>query len=283
MKTRILSIATLALLIMSMVSCDSGVITREPSPETNPSSNKVYFANQSSNLTLSIEADSFAVVIARKVFASALTVDLGYSTLNSDLFTGPKSVTFPAGDSTVTFYIKVGDVELVKQYRLLISVTNADQIDAYTISDQYPTISFNILKEDFIPYAEGTYSSEFFESSWPLVLEHSEATSTYRFSDCWLLADASLVINPGYDVTFKWAGDTIVTVLGGSYKPKAVVYKPAFSTGHVDADYGMVWAIFNGVNVYNPTTKTFTFPITWRVTAGSFGKATDTFEITTVL
>ena len=88
---------------------------------------------------------------------------------------------------------------------------------------------------------------------------------------------------PDYDVTFKWAGDTIVTVLGGVFKPGTVAYTPALQTGYISAKYGMYWAVFNGVNVYNVTTKTFTFPITWMVTAGSFGVKTDKYQITTVL
>lgn len=279
MKTKIVSITTLMLLIMFMVSCD-GEVTRDPSPETSPTSNKVYFAKQNSNLTLAIDADSFGVVIARKVFAEALTVDLNYSATNAGLFEGPKSVTFPAGDSTLTFYVKVGDVELIKPYMITISVSNANQIDAYSITDVYPTISLNVMKEDFLPYAEGTYTSEFFEGSWPMTLEHSEATSMYRFSDCWLPADGVLA---GYDVTFKWSGDAAVTVVGGVFKPKAVAYKPAFQTGSIDDTYGMIWAVFNGANAYDVTTKTFTFPISWRVTAGGFGVYVDTYEITTVL
>jgi len=281
MKTKIVSITTLVLLIMFMVSCDDGIPTRDPSPETSPTSNKVYFAKQNTKLTLPISADSFGVIIARKVFANALTVDLNYSTINSGLFTGPKSVTFPAGDSTLTFYIKVGDVELVKQYMIEISVSNANQIDAYSISDVYPTISLNVLKEDFIPYAEGTYTSDFFGGSWPLTLEHSVATSTYRLKDCWLPGDPTTL--PGYNVTFKWTGDTIVTVIGGVFKPLATAYKPALQTGYSDAKYGMYWAVFNGKNVYGVVTKTFTFPISWRVTAGGFGVYADTYEITTVL
>lgn len=279
MKTKIVSITTLMLLIMFIVSCDE-VITRDPSPETSPTSNKVYFAKQNSLVTLSIDADSFGVIIARKVYAEALTVDLDYSVTNAGLFTGPKSVTFPAGDSTLTFFIKVGDVELVKKYMIEISVSNANQIDAYSISDVFPTISLNVLKEDFIPYAEGTYTSAFFGGSWPLTLEHSAATTTYRLKDCWFPGD---VVLPGYNVTFKWAGDTIVTVLGGVFKPGSVAYTPALQTGYMDPNYGMVWAIFNGVNVYKATTTTFTFPITWRVTAGSYGKYSDRYLITTVL
>ncbi len=281
MKTKIVSITTLMLLIMFMVSCNNEVITRDPSPVTSPTSNKVYFAKQNTKLTLSITTDSFAVVIARKVFAEALTVDLKYSVTNSGLFTGPKSVTFPAGDSTLTFLIRVGDVELVKQYSIQIFVSNDNQIDAYSITDVYPTVSFSVLKEDFIPYAEGTYTSAFFGSNWPLVLEHSVATATYRLKDCWVPGDATT--KPGYNVTFKWTGDTIVTVVGGVFKPAATTYKPSLQTGYVDADYGMVWACFVGVNTYKVSTKTFTFPITWRVTAGSFGKYTDTYTMTTVL
>ncbi|MDR3188388.1 MAG: hypothetical protein LBT94_04280, partial [Prevotellaceae bacterium] len=125
-----------------------------------------------------------------------------------------------------------------------------------------------IVKEDFAPYAEGTYTSEFFEDTWPVTLEYSPATEQYRISDCWV---------SGYDVLFKWEG-TEVTIQGTPNSTGAYIYLP---TGYVYGDYGMISAYYSqgDINYYNKETKTFTFPITWQVAAGSFGAYLDTFTI----
>jgi len=55
-----------------------------------------------------------------------------------------------------------------------------------------------------------------------------------------------------------------------------------FKTGYVHPSYGMVSAYF-GTCTYNTSTKKFTFPITWRVSAGSFGLYPDYYQIQTLL
>lgn len=266
-------LAALSFVLMILVSC-SEEITREPSPEFNTSSNKVYFPKQESKLIVPISAETIDVQIARKVVKDALTVGLKYSNTYADFFKGPETVTFAAGDSLASIKITLGSIELMKEYLFSISVADVNQTDPYTVSDVYPVIAMNVLKEDFAPYAEGKFTSGFFEDSWDQILEYSPATKLYRLSDLWVA---------GYDVKFSWDGTAAVTPVGGTFKPASTAYKPAFQTGYVHSKYGMVWAIFNGANTYDATTKTFSFPITWRVTAGSFGVYTETYTITKLL
>lgn len=266
-------LAALSFVLMILVSC-SEEITREPSPEFNPSSNKVYFPKQESKVIVPINAETIDVQIARKVVKDALTIDLKYSNTYADFFKGPETVTFAAGDSLASIKITLGSIELMKEYLFSISIADVNQTDPYTVSDVYPVIAMNVLKEDFAPYAEGTYTSAFFEASWDQILEYSPATKLYRFSDVWEV---------GYGFKFSWDGTADVKVSGGTFKPGTTAYKPAVKTGYVDSRYGMVWAVFNGTNAFDATTKTFTFPIAWRVTAGGFGVYADSYTITKLL
>lgn len=125
--------------------------------------------------------------------------------------------------------------------------------------------------KDWRNFASGTFVSSFFEESSTKVLQHSKPLNRYRLIDLYAT---------GYNMEFEWDGGSKVTVLGSIYKPGVTSYKPAVETGYIDSTYGMIWAIFNGANTYDDATKVFTFPITWRVTAGNFGTYTDTYTIT---
>lgn len=240
-------------------------------PAPNPASNGVYFPEQPTSITLGVTQDTIEVIIARKVASSALTVRLSHSDAYNGFFSAPSSVTFAAGETLKTIKITVGEVEFIKSYLFSLSVDDPDQIDnPYAVGAALPTLSLSVIKEDFVPYAEGTFTSEFFEDEWPMTLEYSEATNQYRLSDLWV---------EGYDVLFTWDGSDKVSVKGGVFKPASTSYFPAVATGYVDPTYGMVWAIFNGENTYDADSKTFTFPITWRVTAGSFGVYSEYFSI----
>lgn len=248
-------------------------IVRDPSPIANPNSTNVYFSvTNNVNPVLALEQDSFLVIIIRENDAAAQEVALTAENVYGDIFTIPSKVSFAAGQDSVAIKVTVKDMELMKKYKLAISVDQA-QTNPYTAQPVYPRIDLNVLKEDFAPFAEGTYTSEFFEDAWPLTLEYSPATKIYRFKDCWM---------PGYDVTFKWdeaAKPGEVNIIGTSTSAKDFVF---LQTGYVDSRYGMISAYYPTANknYYDSTTKTFTFPITWRVTAGSFGVYADKYAIT---
>ncbi len=278
MKTTKIALTALASLSLLFVACNDEV-TYEPAPTPNPTSNKVYFPQQATKVTLGVTEDTVEVLIARKVATEALTVKLNVSETYEGVFKAPSSVTFAAGDTLESIFVKVGEVEFIKNYTFSLTIADQSQIEnPYIQGASLPTITCNVIREDFKPYANGTFSSEFFGNAEPAtkdaVLEYSGATNQYRISDCWV---------EGYDVLFTWDGGASVTVKGGVFKPGSTAYTPAVQTGWVEGDYGMVWAIFNGNNTYDEATKTFTFPITWRVTEGSFGVYTEQYTIVSIV
>jgi hypothetical protein len=253
------------------VACDDEDIVRNPSPEANPNSNRVYFPEQTSEqLVLGIADTSAPITIAREVSDKALTVTL--TIVGNEAFSIPQTVSFDAGDSDTTFTLSVGEIELMKNYLVILKIdeSQTNPYDSLYNVTKFSTLSLNILKEDFVPYADGTYASEFFEESWPATLEYSPATELYRFSDCWM---------PGYDVLFKWKG-TEVSIQGTLNSSGTHIYLP---TGYEHPSYGMISAYYSqeNINYYDEATKTFTFPITWIVSAGQFGAYNDTFTIET--
>ncbi len=255
-------IAALALVIVSflVVSCEEQAV-REPSPEANPSSNKVYFPDQSGKVVLGIDAKSFTVPVSREIDKDALTVSLKTTGYNG--FTIPKQVSFAAGSKDATIEIAVGDVELMKNYLLTIEVEH-NQTNPYdTLYNKTKTsiAAINVLKEDFAPYAEGKFTSAMFGASWDMILEFSPATKTYRLSD---------LIEEGYDYLFTVAENGVIT-----QSPKTAV-----QTGYMHPTYGMISYQLQDGSAYDAATDTYTFLLKYTVAAGSFGVKTEKLQIT---
>lgn len=255
MKTKI-TFLLLAVATLFVTACSEDDVNRDPSPLANPNSSNVYFLeSNNSSVIIPIDASEVEVFIARKKADAAQDVKLLLEdSYEGSLFTIPSSVSFGAGEDTVSFKISIGNVELMRDYHIAISV-DFEQTNPYDNQSLYSRIEMNIKKEDFAPYAEGTYTCDFFEDSWAQILEYSPSTETYRFKGLWF---------PNYDVTFKWEGEN-VTMLGNVSGDFVVI-----PTGYFHSTYGAVSAYF-GACTYNAATKTFDFPINWRVSAGSFG------------
>ena len=236
-------------------------VERELSPEQNPNSTNVYFSKDNvSAVVLPLESTSFDVIVSREVSASEQTVSLSAENVRSDLFSIPESVTFAAGESQKSISVEVNeDIVLMESYHLAI-VIDQEQTKPYVQQDVYPRIELTVTKEDFAPYADGTYTSVFFENSTEATLQYSPATSQYRFKDCW---------ETGYNYIFKVAEDGTITQV-----PETT------ETGVVDSKYGMISATAQSGSSFDSATNTYTFVIKWTVSAGSFGVYNDTFEIT---
>lgn len=260
--------------VLLMATACEDEITRDPSPESNAMSANVYFASTNkASIVIGVEATNFDITIAREKTTAAQTVKLKTESSFGDMFTVPESVTFAAGEAQKVITITCGEMELMTSYHFSIEI-DGNETKPYVAQTVYPRMEVNVLKEDFEPYANGLYWNLFFAPgddyiSWPLTLEYSAISTTYRLKDTWGYA--------GYGITFKWDGGSSVTMGGtvsGSYKVN--------KTGYVHSKYGMVSAYF-GACTYNSATKEFTFPIDWRVAAGSFGPYTDYYEIKTLL
>ncbi len=271
-KSRFSILLALLSVLLFTTSCEDK-FSQEPAPAYNTNSANVYFSStNSSSIVLGLEATSFDIVVKREKTTSAQTVKLTPENSNGEIFTIPTEVSFAVGESQKNVTITVADMELMKSYHLAIQIDGNDT-KPYVAQTVYPRIEINVLKEDFAPYANGTYSDYFFAPGddyidWPITLEYSPMTTTYRLKDVWV---------EGYNVTFKWDKAANVTMIGttsGAYK--------VIPTGYVHPTYGMVSAYY-GACSYNTNTKKFTFPITWRVSAGSFGTFADYYTITNLL
>ncbi len=264
-------LALLSVVLVATTSCEDKFV-QEPAPVTNPNSANVYFAStNASSVVLGLSATNFNVVVKREKTTSAQTVKLTTEDSNGGIFTVPSEISFAVGESQKNLTITVADMVLMKSYHLAIAI-DGQETKPYNAQTVFPRIELNVLKEDFAPYANGTFTDSFelySYTTWPLTLEYSPMTKVYRLKACWGFT--------GYDLTFTWDKASAIGIIGttsGAYK--------VVKTGYVDSTYGMISAYF-GACTYNATTKTFTFPITWRVAAGSFGTYPDYYTITTVL
>lgn len=160
--------------------------------------------------------------------------------------------------------VKVNDIS---------GASNADVIltnlkGVYTItavavgSGSMTSSDISFMGLDLQPYAEGTYYSDFFGSSWSATLLYDANLKVGRFKDCWM---------EGYDVTFSWDGSSTVVVNNGG----------KFETGYVHSKYGMV-SVTPVTTAYDVASKTFTFSYKWTVSLGSFGTYDDTYTITSL-
>ena len=258
---------------MFTISSCKDEIVRDPSPIANPNSTNVYFSvKNSTSPVLALKQDTFKVMVIRKIKTTVQEVAITSENVYGDKFSIPDKVVFPAGKDSVLINIVVKNLELMKKYKLALQI-DPEQTNPYVIQKVYPRLEFNLTKEDYASYAEGTYTSDFFGGDWPQTLEYSPSTKLYRFKDLWAT---------GYNVTFKWdeaAAPGVVNIQGTSTSAKDYIY---LQTGSVDPTYGMVTANYPTANLkyYNSTTKTFTFPIKWTVSAGSFGIDADIYVIT---
>lgn len=138
------------------------------------------------------------------------------------------------------------------------------QIDSTTTVNLNEVKSIDYVIEDYAPFAKGTYTSWFFNSSVDATLEYSPSKDLYRFKDCWVA---------GYDVTFKFDRETLAITMTST----------AYASGYVHPSYGMVMAtVYNkgALNQYDPEAGVFYFVYQWTVDAGSFGAGYDTFQVT---
>lgn len=262
MKTIINKIAIILLSAVSLVvfSCKEEIV-RDPSPITNDKSTNVYFAaNNVSNPTLPKDAKSYEISIEREKVDQSQTVALTTESVYDDLFEVPTTVTFAQGEKTKKISILVKDIELMKRYHFTI-IIDPEQSKPYSNQNVYSRLELNILKEDFAPYAEGEYTSTFFEITKNTVLQYSPSTKVYRFKDCWA---------KGYDYKFSVAEDGKITQIPAKT-----------ATGVVNENYGMISATADPKqSKFDSATNTYKFVIKWTVSAGSFGVENDKFVVT---
>lgn len=203
-------ILLMALAAAAFAACEKPV-AYEPGAPMDLDAPNVYFSNDNAiDYLLPSDVNTIEVEICREDAADALTLPLTASCGADGAFVVPETVEFASGEKSVVITVSTGEkFEMFKEYVLTLSVPE-EYTHAYKPQDVSPQLMITVLQEDYVPYANGTYRSEFFEAkagwpSWDQVLEYSAITDTYRFSDLW---------RPGTFMTFKWDKAETVTVSG---------------------------------------------------------------------
>lgn len=257
-----------AMFCMSACSDDEDYV-----PGKQAGSENVYFSNDEGSVALDLSENKFTFEVSRENGTGELTVPLEILQ-KPDFFTVPTSVTFAAGETQKTLEVTIGEgMENFVEYALRIRIPEK-YTQPYKDDAETPLLNMTILKEDFAPWAEGTFTDNIlFEQSWDQTLEYSPIKDMYRLPN---------LIAAGTHFYFKWDGTDA--------KDQKIYFCNAngeevssFNSGYVHASYGMIVAyVLNEDNWmgYNSEDKTFYFPLEFKVSAGSFGSSYETFTIT---
>lgn len=262
MKKNILFIAAAAILTFAACEKEPVYVPGNPTGDND----NVYFSEMNAgSVVLAADANQFTVLVSREDSTSALSVPVDAWASVPELFTFPASVEFAAGQSTAEYVVTTASgIEMFKDYAVRLSVSD-EYTHAYDSLDVYPRYAATVVKEDYVPYAEGMYFDLFFTGQgWPITLEYSAILDMYRLADVW----APLGTGSTTDLTFSWDGAETVKMSADSY-----------STGVSYGNYGNVTVVSNDEYygtipagwVSESAVEGFIFDFKWTVSAGSFG------------
>ena len=230
---------------------------------------------------------TFDVVLNRHTTSGTLSVPVEKVSVPEG-WNVPETANFAAGDSLATITVTPNaDMSLNTDYHFDIRIPES-YTNSYKMNNgEVNTYSVTVVKEDYEPFATGTYDEEhFFGAQWPVTIEYSPALDIYRIKSMMEPIDEV----SGYHFYFKWNKETgekqtftMCASNGGSLA--------STQAGYSYGDYGMVsykWAAATNnpadyVDEGNETSfggylaseNMFVLVWTHTVSAGSFGSGTD--------
>ncbi|MBY5957628.1 hypothetical protein KUV50_05770 [Membranicola marinus] len=258
-------IAVFALFIGLTFSCeDEYVDTVEPSPVVGADVPGLAFSNEN---TTSFELDpaqnpSITLTVTRNNASGSVDAPVVVVENTENSFEVPSTVSFASGADTATLVIPVKEGAPTATPLTLKLKFEEAYVNPYT--ENYPVYVGELTLIKWDKYADGTYNSAFFETSWDQELLRQEGSNIYRLKD---------VFAPGVHYEFEWEeGAVEVTPLPGVQL-----------SGYDHATYGPVTTTTSAnpeATNYDAETSTFSFLRKWTVSAGSFGELVDTYVIT---
>lgn len=247
--------------------------------------NTVTFVNEE-NMVLDFEAQDFDIDLIRVNTGNLPELTVPVKVLGKpDFLTIPETVTFAAGDTIAVLKAKIGEgMEAFTTYNVSLMIdeeyTNpyVDSLDVNLI----PRFNISFLKEDFKTIGMGTFNEPIaFEDSWEVEIQYSAVLNLYRIPDCivngthwyfrWSGRGASAE-EQSFEFTDETGNKASCTVGGDKYY--------GFFSGYNHSSYGPIYVcVLDGYFIgYNPDGENgpeFDFPVSWRVSAGSFGSDYD--------
>jgi len=259
--SKIFLMAGLAMMTIVAASCSSKD-DWTPGEPTVAGGQNVYLDTEE-NIALPLDGNSFEVTFKRTTTSGELTIPVNFSTPTPEIFTSvPSTVTFASGaaEATITVTCKQ-DMEVFHTYRATITIDQQYTSQYADAETNCPKAELNVIKEDYKPFKNGTYYSQFFETEEAAVLEYSEMMDTYRFKN----------VTEGQTFTFNVDDDGNISIV-----------EAAIATSYVHPTYGVITANRTNkpsfVEVEDGVT-TYYFNFEYTVSAGSFGDAYDYFVV----
>ena len=253
--------AGLAMMTFVATSCSSKDDWAPGEPTTSGGQN-VYLDTEES-IALPLDGNTFEVTFKRTATSGDLTIPVNFSTPTPEIFTDvPSTVTFASGaaEAKITITCK-SDMEVFHTYRATITIDQQYTTQYADVETNCPKAELNVIKEDYKPFKNGTYYSEFFETEEPAVLEYSEMKKLYRFK------------HVAADQTFNFTVDADNNIK---------VVEAKIPTAYVHPTYGPITANRTNkpsfIEVEDGVT-TYYFNFEYTVDAGSFGDAYDYFVV----
>ena len=259
--SKIFLMAGLAMMTFVATSCSSKDDWAPGEPTTSGGQN-VYLDTEES-IALPMDGNSFEVTFKRTATSGDLTIPVNFSTSTPEIFTDvPSTVTFASGaaEAKITITCK-SDMEVFHTYRATITIDQQYTTQYADAETNCPKAELNVIKEDYKPFKNGTYYSQFFETEEPAVLEYSEMKTVYRFKN----------VTEGQTFTFTVDEDNNISIV-----------EAKIATSYVHPSYGPITAnrtkkpsfieVEDGVTTYY-------FNFEYTVSAGSFGDAYDYFVV----
>ena len=240
-----------------------------------------------SNPVMEKTATSFDVVLNRHTTQGTLSVPLE-KLIVPEGWNVPETANFAAGDSLATITVTpAADMSLNTDYDFVLRVPESYTNSYMQKNGEVNTYKVEVVKEDYEPFATGTYDETFFaEAQWPVTIEYSPALDVYRIKS--MLEPMGDVA--GYHFYFKWnkeTGEKQKFTQCASNGGKQTSAQAGFEYG----TYGMVsyaWAAGtndpakytgednnNDFGGYLASENMFVLPWNHNVSAGSFGVGTD--------
>lgn len=196
----------MALAVAALAACEKSAPYEPGAPMDLDKPNVYFSAYNSTNKVLASDMNEFEVALLRDDVETALTLPIKSACTYENTFVVPEEVNFPAGVDSISFKVQITDkFEMFKDYQLFLTVPE-EYTHAYVPSETGPRYIANVVKEDYVPYAKGTYFCSFLDyltggkwPAWEQELEYSAIQDTFRFSDLW---------QPKTSMTFQWNRET---------------------------------------------------------------------------
>lgn len=240
-----------------------------------------------SNPVMEKTATSFDVTLNRHTTQGTLSVPVE-KLIVPEGWNVPETASFAAGDSLATITVTpAADMSLNTNYDFVLRVPESYTNSYMQKNGEVNTYGVKVVKEDYEPFATGTYDETFFtEAQWPVTIEYSPALDIYRIKS--MLEPVDDVA--GYHFYFKWnkeTGEKQKFTQCASDGGKQTSAQAGFEYG-TNGMVSYAWAAGtndpakytgednkNNFGGYLASENMFVLPWKHNVSAGSFGVGTD--------